>query len=162
MGAHSILEWDMEEEPFLLLGIHSTAEPYRMAFLINKYLNVSFKREVRDQDINLQEYIAHFPVYRHEDLVNNVTVFLVANHSKAMHKSIASSGGLFLDTEPAEVKTTLIKEHRKVDYLIKIEKDVAHYPLQKMRNQLNEIPQVISVYPIDSLSIRNTDYLIFE
>lgn len=163
MAVHKFSDWEMEEEPFMLIGIHSTVEPYRIAFLINKFLKVSFKRELRDQDVNMQDYIAQFPVFHFMDVENNVALYLVANHCKAQHKAVASTGGgLFENNEPTEIKTTLIKEHRKVDYLIKIEKDVEHYPLKKMLNELIEIPQVISVYEIDALSIKNTDYLTFE
>jgi hypothetical protein len=163
MAVYKFSDWEMEDDPFLLIGIHSTVEPYRIAFLINKFLKISFKRELRDQDVNMEDYIAQYPVFHFQDKENNVSLYLAANHCKAQHIGISSSGGsLFENNEPTEIKTTLIKEYRRVDYLIKIEKDVEHYPLEKMLTELIKIPQVISVYEIDSLSIKNKDYLIFE
>ncbi len=162
MGLHKIAGWEIEEDPFVLIGIHASVEPYRMAFLINRHLKISFKREARDQDVNMQEYVAQFPVYLYEDVEHNVNLILVANHCKAQHKEVSSSGSLFDNEEPTVVKTTLIKEYRKVDYLIKIEKDAEHYPLEKLLKDIIEIPQVISVYEIDYLSIKHSDNLIFE
>ena len=162
MAVHKFLDWDMEDEPFVLIGIHSTVEPYRMAFLINKYLKVCFKRDKRDQDVRLENYVAQFPVYHYEDKEQNTKIFLVANHCRAELKATASVGSLFESDPSTTVKSTLVKEYRKVDYLIKIEKDAEHYPIKKMLNKLIEIPQVISVYEIDTMVIKNTDYLIFE
>jgi len=34
-----LLTFDLEEEDYLLVGIHSTEEDYRLAYLLNKYLN---------------------------------------------------------------------------------------------------------------------------
>lgn len=162
MASHKFLDWDMEEEPFALVGIHSTVEPYRIAFLINKYLKLSFKRELRDQDLNMTNYVAQFPVYYFKDEEQNAKIYLVANHCRAELKSISSTGGLFDDGQTTMVKSTLINEYRKVDYLLKIEKDAEQYPIKNLLNKLIEIPQVISVYEIDSMSIKNTENLIFE
>ncbi|KQC32139.1 MULTISPECIES: IPExxxVDY family protein [Nonlabens] len=161
MGTHKLVDWDMEDEPFVLIGIHSTCEPYRMAYFINKYLKVSFKRQEKDQDITLQEYIARFPVYHYKDVDQNASLYLIPNHCRAQIKS-TSSAGLFATHQVDEIKTTLIKEYRTVDFLLKIEKDPEHFPLKKLLSELNEIPQVISVYQADATSIKNTDYLIFE
>ena len=162
MGTHKLLDWDMDEEPYLLIGLHSTVEPYRMAYLINKYLKVSFKRQEKDQDITLQNYVARFPVYLYRDQDQNAPIYLVPNHCKAQIKSTSSAGGLFAINTVEEVKTTLVKEYRTVDYFLKIEKEPDEFPIKKMLNRLNEIPQVISVYQTDTDSIKNTDYLIFE
>jgi hypothetical protein len=162
MTLHKILDWDMEEEPFVLIGIHSTVEPYRLAFLINHYLKVCFKRDDRDQDVSLQNYVAQFPVYSYEDREQNAKIFLVANHCLAELKATSSVGSLFENDQSTTVKSTLIKEYRKVDYLIKIEKDAEHYPIKKLLNKLIEIPQIISVYMIDTLTIKTMDHLIFE
>ena len=161
MGVHKLLDWDMEEEPFVLIGIHSTTEPYRMAYFINKYLKVCFKRQLKDQDITLQDYIARYPVYHYRDVDQNASLYLIPNHCKAQIKSI-SSAGLFATNQVDEIKSTLIKEYRTVDYFLKIEKDPEHFPLKKLLSDLNQIPQVISVYQTDTATIKNTYYLIFE
>ncbi len=162
MGSHKLMDWDMDDEPFVLIGMHSTIEPYRMAYFINKHLKVSFKRQDRDQDITLKGYVAQFPVYHYKDNDENASIYLVPNHCRAQIKSTASAGGLFQVNQMEQIKTTLIKEYRTVDYFLKIEKDPEAFPLKKMLSELNEIPPVISVYPTDIAVIKNKDYLIFE
>lgn len=162
MASIKLMDWDMDDEPFVLIGLHSTIEPYRMAYFINKYLKVSFKRLVKDQDVTLKGYEARFPVYHYKDEEENASFYLVPNHCKAQVKSTSSAGGLFQVDHMEQIKTTLIKEYRTVDYFLKIEKDPILFPLRKMLSKLNEIPPVISVYPTDTAVIKNKDYLIFE
>jgi len=162
MGIHKLQDWDVDDEPFLLIGIHSTSEPYRMAYLINKYLKVSFKRQAIDQDINVQGFVARFQVYHYRNEDQNASLYLLPNHSRAQIKSVSSAGSLFAINQTEEIKTTLVREYRKVDFFLKIEKEPDQFPVKKLLNELNEIPQVISVYPVDITIIKNTDYLIFE
>lgn len=162
MGTHKLQDWDMEDEPFVLIGLHSTVEPYRMAFLINKYVKVSFKRQDFDQDITVQNFVSGYPVFHYRDQDQNASLYLIPNHTKARMKTIASTGGLFAIDQIEEIKTTLIKEYRTVDYFLKIEKDPEQFPLKRMLSKLNEIPHVISVYEVDTSVIKNIDYLIFE
>jgi hypothetical protein len=162
MTTYKLTDWDVEEDLCTVIGIHSTLEPYRMAYLINKYLKTSFKRRSNDHDVSTNDTTANFPVYEYRDHQENTRLYLVPNIHYGQLKTVASSGGLF-DTEINNtVKTTLIKEHKNVDFLLKIEKDPLCYPVKKMLATLIEIPQVISTYQIDNLTIKNTDYLIFE
>ena len=69
---------------------------------------------------------------------------------------------IFNNEESSDVKTVLIKEYATVDFLLKVEKDENYFPLKKLLNTLGEIPQVISVYQLDTFKIKQPDYLIFE
>ena len=39
-----VLTFELEEDDYSLVGIHSTEEDYRLAFLLNKYLHIKLKR----------------------------------------------------------------------------------------------------------------------
>ncbi|AZQ43371.1 IPExxxVDY family protein [Nonlabens ponticola] len=162
MTTYKLADWTIEEDEFILIGIHSTIESYRMAYMINRYLTMNFSREERDQDVNFKDYIASFPVYKFQDQEHHVDHYLVPNMTRASVKAIVSTGSLFDNEQTTEVKTTLIREYRNVDYLLKIEKDPEEYPVKNILNRLIEIPQVISVYQLDTMSIKNADHLIFE
>ena len=82
---------------------------------------MSFKRRDKDQDITLENYVARYPVYHYKDEDQNASIYLVPNHCKAQIKSTSSANGLFAVNAVEEVKTTLIKEYRTVDYLLKVE-----------------------------------------
>ena len=50
-----ILNDFFEEENFSLIGVHSTIEDYRLAFLLNKSLDLRLTRQDRDIDNNNQK-----------------------------------------------------------------------------------------------------------
>jgi hypothetical protein len=162
MPAYILSDWDTDEDPYTLIGIHASIEPYRMAYKLNKHLKTSFSRTTKDQDVNTPYYEAHYPVYKYLNASENAVVFLTVNKYWGKPKTTTSAVGLFADDELEEVKTVLIKEYATVDFLLKIEKDAGVFPVKKWLNSLNEIPHVISAYQLDHLLIKNKDHLIFE
>ncbi|WP_124979242.1 IPExxxVDY family protein [Nonlabens xiamenensis] len=161
MAVHKLMNWEMEDEGFLLIAIHSSIEPYRMAYMINKHLGLGFSRMDRDQDIISPTYEAHYPVYAYFDKELNAPYYLVPNKYWGNLKQQGPAIGLFHDGDH-QIKTVLIKEYQTVDYLLKIEREEAFFPLKKTLNSISGIPQVISAYAIDSYTIKQQDYLIFE
>ena len=162
MPSYSLTDWDTEEEPYTLIGIHASIEPYRMAYKLNKHLKTEFFRTDQDQDVTMPEYVSNYPVYRFTDSLENTTIFLTPNKYVGRFKEVSSSVGLFDAQDVQEIKTILIKEYQTVDFLLKIEKESHTFPVKKWLNNLNEIPHVISAYQLDRFKIKNQDYLIFE
>jgi len=162
MPSYTLTDWETDDEPYTLIGIHATIEPYRMAYKINKHLKTEFSRMSRDQDVVMPDYVSNYPVYYYTDSIENTTIYLTPNRFTGKLKSLSSSLGLFEDQQVQEIKTVLLKEYQSVDFLLKIEKDEQAFPLKKWLNNLIEIPQVISAYTLDRFKIKNQDYLIFE
>lgn len=162
MAVHKLIDWEEDEEPYILIAIHSTTEPYRMAYLMNKYLHISFTRTQTDQDVFQHAYTANYPVYKHFSKEENAPFYLIPNKHWGTSNQKNESTGLFDAADSAIVKTLLIKEYGTVDFFLKIEKDENHFPLKKVINTLGEIPQIISVYAVDTYKIKQQDYLIFE
>jgi len=162
MGTVRLDFYDENEESFDLVGLHTTVPFYRLAFFINTFLGFTFKREERDQDITDSGTIVNYPVFKCIDNVHNLKLYLVPNKSWVQSSKVRSTGGLFDASEPEMIKTVLIKEHVRVDYFLKIEQEVRLLPIDKMVRELSKIPAVISAYEIDSLQIKQEDYLIFE
>jgi len=162
MATYRLDGWDNDDEPYTLIGIHSTIESYRMAYMVNKYLGLSFSRTEIDQDITMPNFTVRYPVYKYEDVVNYNTFYLTPNKFWATLNTVTSSGGLFENQEETEVKTILLKEYAGVDFVIKVEKDAKYFPYKKLINDLTKIPHVISAYQLDQHVIKHKDYLIFE
>ncbi|WP_438961465.1 IPExxxVDY family protein [Nonlabens sp.] len=162
MATYKLDDWVCDDEPYTLVGIHSTIEPYRMAYMVNKYLNLSFKRTDNDQDVTMPNFTVQYPVYKYEDQVHYHTFYLTPNKYWATLNTASSNGGLFENEEETIVKTILLKEYAGVDYIIKVEKDPAYFPLKKLINDITKIPQVITAYQLDHYAIKQKDYLIFE
>ena len=161
MAVHKLTDLELDAEPYILIGIHCSIEPYRMAYMLNKYLGLGFARTDRDQDITMPTYEAHYPVFSYFDQEQNAPYYLIPNKYWGTLRNQGPAVGLFNDGD-TEVKTHLIKEYQSVDYLLKIEREEELFPLKKTLNALSEIPQVISTYPLDTYQIKQQDYLIFE
>lgn len=161
MPTYKFNDW-IEDEIYLLIGIHTTLEPYRLAFLINKYLKTQFVRTVQDLDVTKKEYIAHYPVYKFTDSLYQIEYFLVANKYRGLPIKTQSSGGLFEEFKEQEIKVTLIKEFKTVDYFMKICTEDLLFAIKNILTTLQEIPEVLSAYQVDHKTIKQQDYLIFE
>ncbi|MGB3592111.1 MAG: IPExxxVDY family protein [Nonlabens sp.] len=161
MPVHVLTNWENYEDPYILIGIHSSIEPYRLAYQINKYLNSSFCRHAVDQDVSTRTISANFPLYSFEDSSQNTKMFLVLNRTWGVSKTLTTSG-LFANNGDNQIKTALIKEYSHIDYLLKIERDAQFYPLRDTLSRLAGIPHVISCYQLDQFKIKKQDYLTFE
>lgn len=161
MPALKLTDWG-EDEDYLLIAIHSTSEPYRLAYLVNKHLQLQFCRTAYDQDVTMPDYVANYPVYKHQDRNTNVDYFMVPNKHYGRMFTANVSLSLFNELEAEEVKVTLIKEYREVDYLIKICTDDPGFAIKPILAALMTIPQIISAYQVDPLVIKQQDYLTFE
>lgn len=162
MGVVRLDFYDDHEESFDLIGLHTTVPFYRLAFFINTYLGVTFEREERDQDVSISGTIVNYPVFKHVDSVHNLKLYLVPNKNWVQSNNVRATGGLFDTAEPEMIKTVLIKEHVSVDYFLKIEQEASILPVDKMVSALSKIPAIISAYQLETLHIKQKDYLIFE
>ena len=162
MPSYTLTDWDNDDEPYTLIGIHASIEPYRLAYQINKHLKTEFYRTEKDQDITMPKYVSNYPVFCYKDRFENSTLYLTPNKYQGKLKELSSSLGLFEAQEVQEVKTVLLKEFQTVDFLLKIEKDEQSFPVKKWLHSLNKIPHIISAYQLDRFVIKNQDYLIFE
>ena len=121
MALHKLLVDDFEDEAYSLLAIHCNLEDYRMAFLLNQFLNINLKR--CPHDLDFQYTTASYSVYEWEDNKRQAMWNLIGNIFKREEDSLVSSGSLF-DATSKVIKTyNLIPEYKTVTYVLKLEND---------------------------------------
>ena len=151
---------DSFQKKFSLIGISSTLEAYKLAYLINKKLNINFKKLRSDVTLNFRENKLNFELFRYEDHKTESALYLVQNKSKFNALRKVETNSLF------EVEQTiykyLIQSHKQAEYLLKLEDDLNHYNSKRLATQLNEIPQLISAFEIPYEEIKSSENLIFE
>ena len=77
MALHKLLVDDFEDEAYSLLAIHCNLEDYRMAYLLNQFLNINLKRYAYDLDF---EYTtANYSIYNWEDNKKQTMWNLISN-----------------------------------------------------------------------------------
>lgn len=162
--AHHKLILDADfEEPYTLIAIHCSEEPYKMAYLLNQNLTLKLKRKRADIDFSANGMLATYPLYDFENTKSFSRFYLVANKFSEVTTGLKSSGNLFAEMASEEITMhNLLPEFKKVDYFLKIYSDFETVPLQKLLSQLNGIEQIISAYSLEIETIKAKNNLIFD
>jgi hypothetical protein len=160
MALHKLLVDDFSEDNYSLMAIHCTIEDYRVAYLLNKYLNINLVRKTRDLDF---KYIAaSYSIFEWEDKNHQIIWNLVSNVCKKEEDSLTSTGSLFKSPNKILRTHNLIPEYKKVDYLLKIYNDGNFINEKSIIHKIQEIPQIAAVYSIDVEQLKSRDNLIFN
>ena len=161
MAVHKLFEDDFEEDNYTLIAIHCSAEDYRLAYLLNKTLDLKLARKQEDLDYNYME--ASFSIYEWDDEKNFVTWNLVANISRKEVELVASAGSLFSEQQGKRtVSKYLIPERKKVDYFIKISSESYIKSPKIILSKINAIAEVITAYILEANQLKSKNNLIFE
>lgn len=159
MALHKLLLDDFYDPSFSLMAIHCRLEDYRLAYLINRHLNINLVR--LRQDLDYKFFEASYSIYQWEDTHQQTTWNLVSNVCKIEEASLQSSGSLFNTAETTLKTYHLLPEFKKVDFFLKIATDEGILDEQNILKQLQSIPQLITSYSIDVDKVKSKDNLIF-
>ena len=147
---------DFCEEPYSLIGIHSTLEDYKLAYLINQNLNTRFYKAIKDLEFKRDKKKASFSIYNYENTNDGFDWFLIANSYRRENQTVSNE--LLLTSE---TKTYLIPEKKKVDFFLKICGDSEYDFVMKTIQKIINIENVITAYSIDKNTLKSRDFLIF-
>lgn len=159
MAVHKLLVDDFYDASFTLIAIHCRLEDYRLAYLINKHLNIRLVR--LPQDLDYKYLDANYSIYEWDDEQHQTTWNLISNVCKKEEASLQSSGSLFNSDQTVLKTYHLLPEFKKVDFFIKITSDEESIEENELLKKLLDIPQLITCYSIDSENIKSKDNLIF-
>ncbi|MGJ8760068.1 MULTISPECIES: IPExxxVDY family protein [unclassified Polaribacter] len=156
MQVHALEMDEFCEEEYSLIGIHSTLEDYKLAYLLNKNLNTRFYKAKEDLKFVIEEKKASFSIYNYENIEYDYKWFLITNSYRTENQTAAN--GLLLTSETI---TYLIPEKKKVDFFLKICGDSDDGFVTKTVNRIKSIENVITAYSIDKNTLKSKDFLIF-
>lgn len=159
MALHKLLVDDFYDASYSLLAVHCRLEDYRLAYLLNKYLNLNLKRQ--PQDLDYKYFAATYPIYEWYDHKLFTTWYMVSNVCKKEEDSLQSSGSLFSTSEKILKTYHLLPELKNVDFLIKITNEDRYFDEKDILEKIQAIPQVITTYTIDIDQLKSKDNLIF-
>ena len=150
-----LLPYDLEDD-YLLIGIHSTEEDYRLAYLLNKHLNTRLTRYKENLDFEGSE--AEFPLFEYKDKHNYINYYLINNkYSKLVNdqSNIGLFGGNYQTID------YLIPEKKKIDFFVKIEGANKPNFARTLVDKLNNINQIITSFTIETNLLKSKNNLIF-
>ena len=157
MQVHSLVLDDFCKEEYSLIGIHTTLEDYKLAYLLNQQLKINLKRDSFNLDVENEKSNVSFSVFKYTDTRYDFDWFLISNSTKDKEKQ-SSSNRLLLFTE---TKIYLIPEKKNIDFFIKISGDVPFEFVSKTNQKIKEVNQIITSYQIDTNTLKSKDFLIF-
>lgn len=156
MQIHSLELDDFSDNNYTLIGIHSTLEEYKLAYLLNQKMNTKFAKASYSLDFENKNNNASFSIFEFINPKFSQSWFLISNQFTNQLEGI--SKGLF---ETNEITTYLIPEKKKVDFFLKLEGDFNYDYIAKKVEEINGINQVITSYKIDPNTLKSKDFLIF-
>ena len=156
MQIHSLELDDFSDDNYTLIGIHSTLDEYKLAYILNQKLETTFVKANYSLDFENKNNNASFPIYEFINSKFSHSWFLISNQYKEKIKGV--SLGLF---DASEITTYLIPEKRKVDFFLKLEGDFDYEYIVKVVSEINTINQVITSYTIDPNILKSKEFLIF-
>ncbi len=163
MAVLKILLDDDFGDDFSLIAIHCSEEAYKMAYSINKHLNLRLRRMSTDLEFSEDQGKMSFPIFEFEDQFQYTTYYLVSNKCKINVRQQGNPGGLFGGAISERVVTkNLLPEFKNADFFLKIETDFDRVPLRKNLALINDIEEVISAYEIEPNQIKSNSNLIFN
>jgi hypothetical protein len=152
MQTHSLSLDILSDDEYFLIGIHTTLEDYKLAFLLNKNLGTSFSK--LKEGLYFEK--TSFSLFNYSNKKYDFEWFLLANSAKRENQT--ESNKLLLI---AETKMYLIAEKKKVDFFIKISGSVQYSFVLETIDKIKKIDQVITSYSIDKNTLKSKDFLIF-
>ena len=159
MALHKLLVDDFCDTPFSLLAIHCGLEDYRLAYLLNKYLELNLSRMSRDLDYKY--FAASYSVFEWYNHENEITWNLISNVCRKEEDGLQSSGSLFTSQNRVLKTYHLLPEHKNVDYLVKITNEAQYLNEKIVLGKIQSIPQIVTSYTIDIENLKSKDNLIF-
>lgn len=160
MAVHKLLVDDFQDDCFILLAIHCSVEDYRLAYLLNKELQINLQRNPKDLDYKYTS--ASYAIYEWEDEKQQVTWNLVSNICKKEEETLTSTGTLFENPQRIVRQYNLVPEYKKVNFLLKIENDFNAVNERLIIDKIQKIPQIITVYGIATENLKSSNNLIFN
>ncbi len=151
------------DDDYELIAIHCSLASYRVAFLLNKNLNLKLYRKKEDINFEYNDLTANFPLYQYDDHFQYSTYSLIGNkfQSKITSKNQISEG-LFTTIENTYTTKYLIPELKNVDYFLKIETEASNFSSKSLLIDMLAISQIITAYPLEYATLKSKNNLIFE
>lgn len=150
-----------EEEKFSLVAINTALPLYRLLFIINKQLEVSFKRLDKDLDFQYKNGQANYAIYSYFSHDYKAKAYIIANKAKLQSFHTLSTGTLF-NGASTQSFTYLLPELKAVDYLLKIEQENELINLKTILSQLKSLDQIATAFQVNQEKIKHPENLIVE
>ncbi len=149
---------DSFSEEFSLLAIHTDLEDFRLAYFLNKTLDLNLSR--KEFDLNFIDSKGNFSVFEYIDQDSFLKWNLISNIYNHNFTTNINSNDLFELSNELVKKFNLLSEYNNVNFLLKLENNENQVDLEDIIKEIKNIPQIITLYNINK-DLKNKENLIF-
>ncbi len=158
MAIHKIQINDFISIDYELIAIHSSLEDYRLAYFINKVLQIQLSKSNSNIELETKEGKSEFSHFIFDDEIHDIIWNVFENKATAI-PSEKTTNGIF---DSVDVTMYVVPEFKRADYILKIENmETVIFPLEKIIQKLSKISQISMVYRIDQNKLKSKNNLIF-
>ena len=146
-------------ENYHLIAIHSDLDEFRLAFFLNKKLNIVLKR--KKNDIYFADQDANYSSYEFLDETKYLKWIFFSNKSLVSEKTSDKNIGLFNQDNLVQNEFRLLSQQKSVDYFLIVENIANKTYIEKVLKKISEIRGVITSF-ISNNKLENKENLIFS
>ena len=146
-------------ENYHLIAIHSDLDEFRLAYFLNKNLNISLKR--KNNDIYFAEQDANYSSFDFLDETKYLKWIFFSNKSLVSEKKSNNDYGLFGQINSALNEVSLLNHQKSVDYFLIVENIANNTYIEKVLKKISEISGVITSFMSEN-KLENKENLIFS
>ncbi|MQP23851.1 IPExxxVDY family protein [Flavobacterium sp. LMO8] len=157
MAIHKIQINDFVSDDYELIAIHSSLDDYKLAFMLNKELDIQLSKNNAYVEIAIPEGKSAFSNFTFDDEKNDIIWTLIDNKTTIIN-SKKQPTSLF---EQVDITVFLLPEFKKADYLIKIENIDYGFDSEPIIEKIQKIKNVTTAYAIDITNLKSKNNLIF-
>lgn len=157
---HKLVLDEIWDDEYALIAIHASVEDFKLAFHINKQLQLKLHKLPVDLDLIQNKRNTSYPIFKYEDTNQFIVYYLVGNSCEVYQDKLVASGGLFDDNYKEVIH--LIPEVKKADYFLKVVTDEVTTLEDKIVDDLKNIPTVVTAYKVDHHNLKSKKNLNFD
>ncbi len=161
MAIHKLVIDDFVSVDFELIALHSSLEDYRLAYFLNRELQILLEKSDESIGIKVQAGETWFSRFVYEDTTDEIFWSLIQNKNQVISQN--NDAATLFDGDGYSVATNvfLLPELKKVDYVLKIENMPDDFALEELIDKLLSIKHITTAYTIDHNKLKSKNNLIF-
>lgn len=162
--AKNIVRLSLDEfsfEEFKLIAIQTHLEDYKVAFTLNKLIEMRFRKQPTEIEFTNENGTGTFSHFTFEDSKNDLIWNLVQNKSFIQNNN-SQKDSLFTDIgHKFNSQINLIPELNKFDYLLKIDEIDDSFDIDDFISKLGNIKHISAIYLAETKQLKSINNLIF-
>lgn len=159
---HKVYIEDFEEVDYHIIAIHTSLEDYRLAYFLNRDLEICLSKSNVDIQFQVKKGKTSFARFTFEDEKKVINWDLIQNKNEVVGIENNTIQDLFSNTKNTFSSSAyLLSEFKKVDFFLKIENAANEINVSEIVSKINAIESINMVYNVDKETIKSKNNLIF-